>query len=184
MSVIFVPSKSHPWSHRPSTWMQVSLGTLFVSKDETSFSSSIAIFNILADRCLKAFKKVSGWKRSLKITGRYKSCFCWILCNHPSNALAFLLTTRIQSLGFSGPSHCVSQLGGTSPFMSWVASFWHLSVNISVPCRILLIVMILWCTYERMSFTVTISMNTKPSTGSAEFKWSWVILILSNVSGL
>jgi len=64
---------------------------LLWSKDETSLSSSIAIFRFLADLYLNAFKKVSGWKRSLRFTGFSKRFFYWTLYNQESNAFAFLL---------------------------------------------------------------------------------------------
>lgn len=133
ISLSLTPSNSQPYNHKPSSYTPVYKFTFPCSKLDTSLSSSIAYFSCLADRCLKAFRNVSGWKRSLRFTDYFKSCCCCTLWIHPLRALAFLVTSLIHELGFVGPSQILHQVVLMSPNNKLLAILSVSGVSISTP---------------------------------------------------
>lgn len=174
-------AKEHPCNQRPSTMIEPWFPILFWSNADTSLSSSMAMLSILADFYLKALRKVSGWRRSPRLTGYARSCFCWTLVTHYVMADPFLQRVRSQLDGLSGPSHCFSQAYGTWFLSSAVASLSIFGVNISVPWRTFTMLWMLSWTIPKMRFVETISMNTNWSTGSGFLKsWLETLVFLNN----
>lgn len=170
MSMSLTPSNSQPYNQRPSICMPAFPNFPF-SKVETSLSSSIAYLSCLADLCLRALRKVSGWNKSARLTGCLSRAYYWTFAIQFFKAWAFLVTALIQLLGTLGPSYKVIQLSGTSPFNRLIAIFSVSGVNVSNPYSTYEIDLILSLTLCSISITVWISMYTKASIGSEELRF-------------